>query len=59
MGYILEEYGLVKGELDAIQKLINDCRKSGDLPLDICADDDSRSTDNLEEIDTLRITPNG
>ena len=36
--YVLEnEGGLSKGDFDRAQDLINDCRKSGDLPLDICA----------------------
>ena len=51
--YILEEYGLSKGEFDAAQTLINDCRKSGDLPLDICAEDNSRLADHLEDLDDL------
>src|ERR1700730_13052680 len=37
--YILEEHGLEKGDFDVAQRLITDCRKSGDLPLDICAED--------------------
>jgi hypothetical protein len=51
--YILEEHGLTKGEFDAAQTLINECRKSGDLPLDICADDNGRLADHLEDIDDL------
>jgi hypothetical protein len=44
--YVLENRGLItKGEFDQAQKLINDCRKSGDLPLDICAADEKRETD--------------
>ena len=35
--YILEHHGLRKGEFGAAEKLITDCRKSGPLPLDICA----------------------
>ena len=50
--YILEQHGLRKGDFDAAQKLITDCRKSGDLPLDICAEDESRTTICLEDIDT-------
>jgi hypothetical protein len=51
--YILEgQIGLGKGEFDDAQKLINDCRKDGKLPIDICAEDGSRATVNLEEIDT-------
>jgi hypothetical protein len=49
--YILEEHGLEKGDFDTAQRLINDCRKSGDLPLDICAEDEARLADNLEELD--------
>jgi hypothetical protein len=53
--YILEVHGLNKGEFDAAQRLINDCRKSGDLPLDICSEDDGRTAEHLETID--RETP--
>jgi hypothetical protein len=49
--YLLEEHGLQKGDFDAAQRLINDCRKSGDLPLNICAEDSKRATSNLEEMD--------
>ena len=36
--------GSRKGDFDAAQTLINDCRKSGDLPLDICAEDGKRGS---------------
>jgi hypothetical protein len=50
--YILEgERFIDKDEIDAAQLLINNCRKSDDLPLDICAEDDKRAAENLEEID--------
>src|SRR5438094_133094 len=49
--YLLEEHGLSKSEFNRAQKLINDCRKSGLLPLDLCAEDDGRSADGLEELD--------
>lgn len=49
--YILEEHELTKDDFDTAQKLINDCRKSGLLPLDICKEDDARAFDNLEKID--------
>ena len=42
--YILERHGLRKGDFDEAEKQINKCRKSGDLPIDICAEDDSRAT---------------
>jgi hypothetical protein len=43
--YILEEHGLGKGDFDRAQRLINDCRKSGLLPLDICAVDEAREAE--------------
>ena len=47
--YILEGRGhITKGEFDACENFITDCRKSGDLPLDICAEDDSRQTIGLQ-----------
>ncbi len=49
--YILEEHGLVKGDFGKAQKLINDLRKDGSLPVDICAPDETRATDNVQDID--------
>jgi hypothetical protein len=54
--YILENYGLRKGDFDAAQRLITACRKSGDLPLDICAEDESRETIGLEDLDQNDIS---
>jgi hypothetical protein len=52
--YILENKGIItKGEFAAGEKLINDCRKAGALPLDICATDSRRRTLNLEDPDKL------
>jgi hypothetical protein len=48
--YILEEHGLVKGDFDAAQRLINQCRKDGSLPVDICSEDEGRTADHLEGI---------
>jgi hypothetical protein len=49
--YLLEGDRLIdKDELDAAQDLINNCRKSGDLPLDFCCEDDKRAAENLERI---------
>jgi hypothetical protein len=48
--YILEQHGLRKGDFDAAEKLITACRKSGDLPLDICAEDSARETIGLQNI---------
>jgi hypothetical protein len=47
--YILEPHGLMKGDFAEAQRLITDCRKTGDLPLDICAEDDSRETVGLQD----------
>jgi hypothetical protein len=49
--YVLEKGGLRKGDFDLGQELINKCRKSGRLPLNICAEDDSRGVEGLEDID--------
>jgi hypothetical protein len=49
--YLLEEYGLNKGDFDKAQTLINDCRKSGLLPLDICAEDSTRTAEGIENPD--------
>ena len=49
--YILEEYGLPKGDFDKAQTLIVDCRKRGLLPLEIVAVDSAREFDGLESID--------
>src|SRR5262249_13144614 len=47
----LEEHGLTKGDFDQAQRTINGARKSGLLPLDICAEDDGRAAANLEQLD--------
>src|SRR5262249_41065347 len=48
-GYILENRGLIsKGEFETCARIINDCRKNGMLPLDVCAEDDSRETIGLQ-----------
>jgi hypothetical protein len=49
--YILEEHGLDKGDFDKAQRLINDARKSGFLPVNICAEDESRLSTCWEELD--------
>jgi hypothetical protein len=49
--YLFEEHGLEKSDFDSAQRLINDCRKRGWLPLDICSVDERRSADYLEELD--------
>ena len=47
--YILEgRRHITKGEFGACEAFITDCRKTGDLPLDICAEDDSRTTIGLQ-----------
>jgi hypothetical protein len=55
-GYILEGDGTVnKGDFDLVQQLINDCRKSGLLPINICAEDGKRSADGIERLDDTDI----
>ncbi len=49
--YILEEYGLLKGDFDKAEDLINACRKSGHLPIDFTMEDSKREIDNVETID--------
>jgi hypothetical protein len=49
--YVLEEHGLTKGDFDIAQRLINDCRKNGLLPLDVCSEDEGRRAAHIEEID--------
>jgi hypothetical protein len=48
--YLLEDDGLAKGDFDLGEKLINDCRKAGDLPLDICGKYSARATVGVEQI---------
>jgi hypothetical protein len=50
--YVLEnEAGLSKGDFDKAEQLINKCRKSGLLPLDICSEDSAREFEGLEDLD--------
>jgi hypothetical protein len=49
--YLPEEHGLAKGDFDIAQRLINNCRKDGSLPIDICSEDDGRQAEHLEKID--------
>ena len=49
--YLLEEYGLLKGDFGKAQNLIVECRKQGLLPLDIVAEDSAREFQNLERLD--------
>jgi len=49
--YILEEHGLRKGDFDYAQRLINDCRKTGLLPIDITAVDQSRVATCIQDVD--------
>lgn len=54
--YILEDAGgLLKGDFDAAQRLINDCRKSGLLPIEICSEDDGRAVEGLESLDDPEV----
>ena len=54
--YLLEEHGLNKGSFDTTQRIINDCRKNGLLPLDICAEDITRTTEGIQDPDNDNIT---
>lgn len=40
--YLLEEYGLTKGEFEPAHRLMADLRRSGALPIDIAAEDGAR-----------------
>lgn len=48
--YYLEDAGLNKGDFGSGQALINDCRKSGLLPVDFTLKDSAREAENLEFI---------
>jgi hypothetical protein len=51
-GYLLEGERMIdKSDLDTAQGLVNDCRKDGSLPLDICSEDSKRATDGIEQLD--------
>jgi hypothetical protein len=47
--YMLEPHGLGKGDFDRAERLINDCRKCGLLPVDFTAEDGGRAADNLPD----------
>src|SRR5215468_2320764 len=50
--YLQEQKGYItKGEFAKAERLINDCRKSGLLPLDICAEDERRQAEGVERLD--------
>jgi hypothetical protein len=49
--YILEEHGATKADFPTIERLFVACRKSGDLPIDICAEDEARAAEHIEELD--------
>jgi hypothetical protein len=53
--YILEEHGLTKDEFDRAGECIDQCRKTGLLPIDFTASDENRAAQNLEDPD--RETP--
>ena len=49
-GYILEGYGLInKSQLDTVESLINECRKTGLLPIDFVMDEEGRGFSGVEE----------
>jgi hypothetical protein len=50
--YILENRGdIAKGDFDKAEGIITELRKAGGLPLDFCAEDDTRAARHLEELD--------
>jgi hypothetical protein len=50
-GYIFENHGIItKGQIDLAELFVNDCRKDGSLPLDICAVDPRRAVEGLQQI---------
>lgn len=53
--YVMEKHGLMKGAFSKAEDLINDCRKSGLLPIDITERDVSRSTFNIQQVDFAAI----
>ena len=51
-GYTFEGEGSIqKNDIDLVERLINECRKNGHLPLNICAVDEKRAFENVEHID--------
>ena len=48
--YLLESHGLSKADFDKAQDMINDLRKSGMLPLNICIEDSARVFYGVEDI---------
>jgi hypothetical protein len=48
--YVMEEYGLNKGDFDDCQKLITECRKNGLLPYDFCTEDERREAEGFEPL---------
>lgn len=53
--YILEKHGLRKGDFHRAEETIADCRKSGALPLDICAEDKSRVAIGIQRLDIADV----
>jgi hypothetical protein len=54
--YLLEDgHVITKGEFDEAERLIARCRKSGDLPIDICAEDGKRAADGVEKLDDPHV----
>jgi hypothetical protein len=50
--YLLEtEQAITKGQFDDAERLIGRCRKDGNLPIDICAEDSKRAADGIESPD--------
>lgn len=57
--YQLEVEGMInKGQFDRIEKLINDCRKRGILPIDFTAEEESRQFSGVETPNTNKPVEN-
>jgi hypothetical protein len=54
--YLLEGEGLItKGEFADLERLVTRCRKDGNLPLGICAEDGKRAADGVEALDDVDV----
>jgi hypothetical protein len=49
-GWCLEEHGATKADFTTIERLLVACRKSGDLSIYICAEDEGRVAEHIEDL---------
>ena len=58
--YLLEQEGMItKGDFGTAQDLVNDCRKSGLLPMDICSEDGAREWLHVEDVSGQDVDAHG